>query len=97
MSQQQELSYKIQRKNYRKEKQRVAKELTTALKDPSIVILSGCLKVRGKLKGWTKLWAVLMKPGLLLLYKGKVKVSQPRDGYHHYPVIGIDMMFYYDS
>lgn len=28
---QQELSYKAQRKNYRKEKQRVAKELTTAL------------------------------------------------------------------
>jgi hypothetical protein len=56
------------------EKERVAKELTTALKDPSIIILSGALKVRGKLKGWTKLWAVL-KPGLLLFYKGKVKVK----------------------
>ncbi|XP_035708543.1 oxysterol-binding protein-related protein 8 isoform X4 [Folsomia candida] len=84
-----ELSYKAQRKNYRKEKQRVAKELTTALMkdrrfkdpppvdfvgDPSITILSGTLKVRGKLKGWTKLWAVL-KPGSLLFYKGKVKSS----------------------
>ena len=63
----------MQRKNYRREKLRVARELSLALKDPSIMILSGELKVRGKLKGWTKLWAVL-KPGLLLLYKGKVKV-----------------------
>ncbi|CAL8104965.1 unnamed protein product [Orchesella dallaii] len=69
-----ELSYKVQRKNYRREKQRVAQELTFALKDPSIIILTGSLKVRGKLKGWTKLLAVL-KPGLLLLYKGKVKSS----------------------
>lgn len=63
----------MQRKNYRREKQRVAEELTLALNDPSIIILSGALKVRGKLKGWTKLLAVL-KPGLLFLYKGKVKV-----------------------
>ncbi|XP_022251437.1 oxysterol-binding protein-related protein 8-like [Limulus polyphemus] len=61
-------SYKAQRKNYRREKKRVAKELLSTLRDPSIVILADWLKVRGTLKGWTKLWCVL-KPGLLLLYK----------------------------
>ncbi|CAL1281157.1 unnamed protein product [Larinioides sclopetarius] len=61
-------SYKAQRKNYRREKKRVAKELSTTLKDPSIIVLADWLKVRGSLKGWTKLWCVL-KPGLLLLYK----------------------------
>ncbi|KAG8179302.1 hypothetical protein JTE90_024150 [Oedothorax gibbosus] len=61
-------SYKAQRKNYRREKKRVAKELSTTLKDPSIVVLGDWLKVRGTLKGWTKLWCVL-KPGMLLLYK----------------------------
>ncbi|XP_054719783.1 oxysterol-binding protein-related protein 8-like [Uloborus diversus] len=61
-------SYKAQRKNYRREKKRVAKELSTTLKDPSIIVLADWLKVRGTLKGWTKLWCVL-KPGLLLLYK----------------------------
>jgi len=53
----------------------VTEELNTALNDPSIIILSGALKVRGKLKSWTKLWAIL-KPGLLLLYKSnKIKVK----------------------
>ncbi|XP_076351561.1 oxysterol-binding protein-related protein 8 isoform X4 [Tachypleus tridentatus] len=61
-------SYKAQRKHYRREKKRVAKELLSTLRDPSIVILADWLKVRGTLKGWTKLWCVL-KPGLLLLYK----------------------------
>lgn len=61
-------SYKAQRKNYRREKKRVAKELLSTLKDPSIIILADWLKVRGTLKGWTKLWCVL-KPSLLLLYK----------------------------
>ncbi|XP_023222166.1 oxysterol-binding protein-related protein 8-like [Centruroides sculpturatus] len=61
-------SYKAQRKNYRREKKRVARELLSTLKDPSIIILADWLKVRGTLKGWTKLWCVL-KPGLLLLYK----------------------------
>lgn len=60
--------FKAQRKNYRREKKRVAKELSTTLKDPSIIVLADWLKVRGTLKGWTKLWCVL-KPGLLLLYK----------------------------
>ncbi|XP_067121819.1 oxysterol-binding protein-related protein 8 isoform X2 [Centruroides vittatus] len=61
-------SYKAQRKNYRREKKRVARELLSTLKDPSIIILADWLKVRGTLKGWTKLWCVL-KPSLLLLYK----------------------------
>ncbi|XP_015930390.1 oxysterol-binding protein-related protein 8 isoform X2 [Parasteatoda tepidariorum] len=61
-------SYKAQRKNYRREKKRVAKELSCTLKDPTIIVLADWLKVRGTLKGWTKLWCVL-KPGLLLLYK----------------------------
>ncbi|XP_077518041.1 oxysterol-binding protein-related protein 8 isoform X3 [Amblyomma americanum] len=61
-------SYKAQRKHYRCEKKRVAMELSSTLTDPSIIVLADWLKVRGTLKGWTKLWCVL-KPGLLLLYK----------------------------
>lgn len=61
-------SYKAQRKHYRCEKKRVAQELSSTLTDPSIIVLADWLKVRGTLKGWTKLWCVL-KPGLLLLYK----------------------------
>lgn len=67
-------SYKDQRKKYRREKKRVARELLSTLKDPAVVVLADWLKVRGSLKGWTKLWCVL-KPGMLLLYKSaKVKV-----------------------
>uniref|UniRef100_A0A673KAV7 Oxysterol-binding protein n=1 Tax=Sinocyclocheilus rhinocerous TaxID=307959 RepID=A0A673KAV7_9TELE len=61
-------SLKVQKKNYRQEKKRVAKELFSALKDPSVVIMSNWLKIRGTLKSWTKLWCVL-KPGILLIYK----------------------------
>lgn len=67
-------SYKDQRRKYRTEKKRVAKELLSTLKDPSVVVLADWLKIRGTLKSWTKLWCVL-KPGMLLLYKsskGKV-------------------------
>lgn len=68
-------SYKAQRKSYRMEKKRVAEELLSSLKDPTVVVMSDWLKVRGTLKSWTKLWCIL-KPGLLLLYKSpKVKVS----------------------
>lgn len=68
-------SYKAQRKNYCREKKRVAKELLSSLKDPSVIVLADWLKVRGTLKSWTKLWCVL-KPGLLLLYKSlKLKSS----------------------
>uniref|UniRef100_A0A8C1D9N0 Oxysterol-binding protein n=1 Tax=Cyprinus carpio carpio TaxID=630221 RepID=A0A8C1D9N0_CYPCA len=61
-------SLKVQKKNYRQEKKRVAKELFSALKDPSVVIMSNWLKIRGTLKSWTKLWCIL-KPGILLIYK----------------------------
>lgn len=68
-------SYKAQRKNYRREKKRVANELLSSLKDPSVIVLADWLKVRGTLKSWTKLWCIL-KPGLLLLYKTpKTKVT----------------------
>ncbi|XP_043268803.1 oxysterol-binding protein-related protein 8 isoform X3 [Venturia canescens] len=66
-------SYKAQRKNYRMEKKRVANELLSSLKDPTVIVMSDWLKVRGTLKSWTKLWCIL-KPGLLLLYKSpKIK------------------------
>lgn len=55
-------SLKVQKKNYRQEKKRAAKELFSALKDPSVVIMSDWLKIRGTLKSWTKLWCAL-KPG----------------------------------
>lgn len=58
----------VQKKHYRKEKKRAAKELLSTLKDPSVIVMADWLKVRGTLKGWTKLWCVL-KPGLLVLYK----------------------------
>ncbi|XP_053337856.1 oxysterol-binding protein-related protein 5 [Clarias gariepinus] len=61
-------SLKVQKKNYRQEKKRAAKELSSALKDPSVVIISNWLKIRGTLKSWTKLWCAL-KPGVLLIYK----------------------------
>jgi hypothetical protein len=70
-------SYKAQRKTYRMEKKRVADELLNSLKDPTVVVMSDWLKVRGTLKSWTKLWCIL-KPGLLLIYKSpKIKVSAP--------------------
>ncbi|XP_035520824.1 oxysterol-binding protein-related protein 5 [Morone saxatilis] len=61
-------SLKVQKQNYRQEKKRAAKELFSALKDPSVVIMSNWLKIRGSLKSWTKLWCAL-KPGVLLIYK----------------------------
>uniref|UniRef100_A0A8C6WWU6 Oxysterol-binding protein n=1 Tax=Neogobius melanostomus TaxID=47308 RepID=A0A8C6WWU6_9GOBI len=61
-------SLKVQKQNYRQEKKRAAMELSTALKDPSVVIMSNWLKIRGSLKSWTKLWCAL-RPGVLLIYK----------------------------
>ncbi|XP_020295201.1 oxysterol-binding protein-related protein 8 isoform X4 [Pseudomyrmex gracilis] len=61
-------SYKAQRKNYRMEKKRVANELLSSFKDPTVIVMSDWLKIRGTLKSWTKLWCIL-KPGLLLIYK----------------------------
>ncbi len=67
-------SYKAQRRSYAKEKKRVERELLSTFKDQSIIVLADWLKVRGTLKGWTKLWCIL-KPGLLLLYRSpKAKV-----------------------
>jgi len=57
------------------EKKRVANELLSSFKDPTVIVMSDWLKVRGTLKSWTKLWCIL-KPGLLLLYKSpKTKVG----------------------
>lgn len=39
-------SYKAQRKNYRREKKRVASELFNSLQDPAIIVLADWLKVR---------------------------------------------------
>uniref|UniRef100_A0A3Q3JKK1 Oxysterol-binding protein n=1 Tax=Monopterus albus TaxID=43700 RepID=A0A3Q3JKK1_MONAL len=61
-------SLKVQKQNYRQEKKRATRELFSALKDPSVVIMSSWLKIRGSLKSWTKLWCAL-KPGVLLIYK----------------------------
>ncbi|CAK9304770.1 unnamed protein product [Gordionus sp. m RMFG-2023] len=49
------------------EKRKAAQQFLKLLDDPSVLILSDWLKVRGSLKGWTKLFCVL-KPGLLILY-----------------------------
>nr|XP_023660692.1 oxysterol-binding protein-related protein 5-like isoform X1 [Paramormyrops kingsleyae]XP_023660698.1 oxysterol-binding protein-related protein 5-like isoform X1 [Paramormyrops kingsleyae] len=59
---------KVQKKNYQQKK--AAKEVYSAQKDSSEseAIMSNWLKIRGTLKGWTKLWCVL-KPGALLIYK----------------------------
>ena len=65
----------VEKKKYRKEKKRAAKELLSTLKDPSVIVMADWLKVRGSLKSWTRLWCVL-KPGLIVLYKShKQKVS----------------------
>ncbi|XP_041444530.1 oxysterol-binding protein-related protein 8 isoform X4 [Xenopus laevis] len=73
-------SLKVQKKNYREEKKRAAKELLSTITDPSVIVMADWLKVqgapaslctiliRGTLKSWTKLWCVL-KPGVLLIYK----------------------------
>lgn len=61
-------SFKAMKESYRQEQKRRIKELSSALKDPSVIILSSWLKVRGTLKGWAKFWCVV-KPGMLLIYK----------------------------
>ncbi|XP_067937814.1 oxysterol-binding protein-related protein 8-like isoform X2 [Watersipora subatra] len=69
-------SLKEQKKVYRKQKKRAANEILCTLRDPSVVLMADYLKVRGKLKSWTKFWCVL-KPGILILYK-----SQKQKGGH---------------
>ncbi|CAF0732153.1 unnamed protein product [Rotaria sordida] len=61
-------SYKLQKQSYQSAKKRITSELANVLKDSSVVIVSDWLKVRGTLRDWTKLWAIL-KPGLMLLYR----------------------------
>ncbi|XP_059080328.1 oxysterol-binding protein-related protein 8-like isoform X1 [Tigriopus californicus] len=69
-------SYKAQKKNYVKAKKRVAQEVLSSFQDHSTIVVADWLKVRGTLKGWTKLWCVL-KPGLLFIYRSqKTKSSQ---------------------
>ncbi|EDO35914.1 predicted protein, partial [Nematostella vectensis] len=56
------------KKSYRLEQKKRTKELSIAIKDPSVIILSSYLKIRGSLKGWAKFWCVV-KPGMLIIYK----------------------------
>ena len=58
----------MKKQSYQSAKKRITSELANVLKDPSVVIVSDWLKVRGTLRDWTKLWAIL-KPGLMLLYR----------------------------
>lgn len=67
-------SLKVQKKVYKNEKKRATKELLSTLRDPSVILLADYLKVRGSLKGWTRLWCVL-KPGMLVLYKSQKQKS----------------------
>lgn len=66
---------KDRKKTYKIEKKRVAKEISSALKDRTVVILSSWLKIRGTLKSWAKFWCVV-KPGWLIIYKS--------NKYHHW-------------
>jgi hypothetical protein len=59
----------MQKQTYENEKKKITSDLACVLNDPSVVIVSDWLKVRGTLRNWTRLWAIL-KPGLLLLYRG---------------------------
>ena len=73
----------MEKKKYRKEKKRAARELLSTLKDPSVIVMADWLKVRGSLKSWTRLWCVL-KPGLIVLYKSqKQKVGVIVEFLHH--------------
>ncbi|XP_037070276.1 oxysterol-binding protein-related protein 5-like [Pollicipes pollicipes] len=62
------LSYRDEVRQYRREKCRVAQQLLGAARAPAPPVHAGWLKVRGTLRGWSKLWCEL-RPGLLLLYK----------------------------
>ncbi|UJR10071.1 hypothetical protein I4U23_014293 [Adineta vaga] len=66
--------YKLQKQSYENAKKRITSELDYILRDPSIVIVSDWLKVRGTLRDWTKLWAIL-KPGYLLLYRNPISMN----------------------
>ncbi|VDM59795.1 unnamed protein product [Angiostrongylus costaricensis] len=57
-----------QKKEYKDEKKRVAAQLISALRDPTVVVMADFLKVRGNFRKWSRFFCVL-KPGLLIIYK----------------------------
>lgn len=62
------VSLKEMKKSYKNEKRRMAKKVSNALLDPTVVILSSWLKIRGTLKNWGRFWC-LAKPGVLIIYR----------------------------
>jgi len=69
------VSFKARKQTYKIQKKKVAKELSTAIKDKSVTILSSWLKIRGTLKSWAKYWCVV-KPEVIIVYKS--------DKHHHW-------------
>ncbi|BFZ04833.1 hypothetical protein BsWGS_07872 [Bradybaena similaris] len=63
-------SLKEKKKSYRSQKKEVAREIMNSATDKAFVLMSDWLKVRGTLKGWTKLWCVC-KPSMLIIYKSE--------------------------
>ncbi|GFR60300.1 oxysterol-binding protein [Elysia marginata] len=63
-------SLKEKKKSYRSQKKEVAREVMNSASDKSIVLMADWLKVRGTLKGWTKLWCVC-RPAMLVIYKSE--------------------------
>lgn len=61
-------SYKAQRKNYRREKKRVASELLNSLQDPAIIVLADWLKVRSIVLAMKNQLVIL--PNIYLAQKG---------------------------
>ncbi|RUS74197.1 hypothetical protein EGW08_018045, partial [Elysia chlorotica] len=69
-------SLKEKKKSYRSAKKEVAREVMNSASDKSIVLMADWLKVRGTLKGWTKLWCVC-RPAMLVIYKSE-KMKGPK-------------------
>ncbi|GFN86705.1 oxysterol-binding protein [Plakobranchus ocellatus] len=63
-------SLKEKKKSYRTQKKEVTREVMNSASDKSIVLMADWLKVRGTLKGWTKLWCVC-RPAMLVIYKSE--------------------------
>ncbi|XP_055900549.1 oxysterol-binding protein-related protein 8-like isoform X2 [Biomphalaria glabrata] len=63
-------SLKEKKKSYRSQKKEVAREIMNSASDQSFVLMADWLKVRGTLKGWSKLWCVC-KPAMLIIYKSE--------------------------
>lgn len=60
-------SYKAQRKNYRREKKRVASELLNSLQDPAVIVLADWLKV-------SKFIPFFLTTTILLRNKYRIKI-----------------------